>query len=180
MGLKNEALPKDKDMKVALFINFSNEAFVGMWNSKPEKFAPNGEKGDRKHMEDWKAKHYAKHLVNRELLKKGLENETSPKFPEQHPHFMELFNQAVIIDDEEIELTPEEAASAAISAGYREKSSKTDQSQQDLNPFKDQPSQTVGASASGDEDENATTVSKKSTGKSKKAKAEDGFAGLKE
>ena len=91
-------------MKTALFTNFSKEEFIGYWNGKGKKFAP----GQSLYMQDFLAKHFAKHLTNRELLRKDEtgnpvypdgEKFTSPKFPEQVPHFMALFNQAYTPDE---------------------------------------------------------------------------------
>ena len=92
-------------MKTVLFVNFSDEAFTGYWDSQAYQFAP----GQTMYMEDWKAKHFAKHLVNRELLKAGLETHTSPKEKNgviDDVYFLELFNKAVI-DSEEAEDVPE-------------------------------------------------------------------------
>lgn len=86
-------------MKTALFTNFTDEEFVGSWDGKLRKFPP----GSSLYMPDSLAQHYAKHLVNRELLRVGADGKliykdgekmTSPKFPEQVPLFMELFNKA--------------------------------------------------------------------------------------
>lgn len=91
-------------MKTALFTNFSKEEFIGFWNGKGKKFAP----GQSLYMQDFLARHFAKHLTNRELLRKREdgtpvypdgEKMTSPKFPEQNPLFMELFNQAYTPDE---------------------------------------------------------------------------------
>lgn len=91
-------------MKTALFTNFSKEEFIGYWNGKGKKFAP----GQSLYMQDFLARHFAKHLTNRELLRKDEngnpvypdgEKFTSPKFPEQVPQFMELFNQAYTPDE---------------------------------------------------------------------------------
>ena len=82
-------------MKTALFTNFSNEEFIGYWNGKPKKFSP----GQSLYMPDYLAQHFAKHLTNRELIKKGNETATSPKFPKQVPAFMELFNRAYTPDE---------------------------------------------------------------------------------
>ena len=58
-------------------------------------------------MPDWMAKHFAKHLTNQVLLSKKTdgslvypdgEKMTSPKFPEQVPMYMELFNKAYTPD----------------------------------------------------------------------------------
>lgn len=85
--------------RTALFVNFSDEAFTGFWNSQPYEFSP----GQSMYMEYWKAKHFAKHLVNRELLKlpEG-EKHQSPKNPEQDPLFMDLFNKAVFDQDHDV------------------------------------------------------------------------------
>ena len=83
----------------AQFTNFTDKEFIGYWDGKERKFAP----GQSDWMPDFLAKHFAKHLTNRELLRvnkngqpayKDGEKMTSPKFPEQVPQFMELFNKA--------------------------------------------------------------------------------------
>jgi len=89
--------------QTALFTNFSNEEYTGYYDGKPRTFAP----GESLYMPDYLARHYAKHLVNRELLRRlpdgrpvypDGEKMTSPKFPKQVPLFMELFNKAYVID----------------------------------------------------------------------------------
>ena len=87
--------PHKNMSNTALFTNFSNEEFIGYWDGKPKKFAP----GQSLYMPDYLAKHFAKHLTNRELIKKGMETATSPKFKEQVPEFMELFNRAYTPDE---------------------------------------------------------------------------------
>lgn len=86
-------------MSTALFTNFTDQEFTGYWDGKPRKFKP----GESLYMPEYLAKHYAKHLVNRELLRvnsrgdlihPGGDKMTSPKFPEHVPLFMELFNKA--------------------------------------------------------------------------------------
>ena len=92
--------------KEALFTNFSIEEFIGYWNGRPEVFAP----GQSKYMSDNLARHYAKHLVNRELIRKdgsgnpiypNGEQATSPKIQEDVPMFMKLFNKAYTPDEKE-------------------------------------------------------------------------------
>lgn len=94
-------------MKTALFVNFSSRPFTGTWDGKSKVFAP----GSKTYMPDYLAKHYAKHLVNRELTEtvKGGEVYTSPKKPEQVPQFFNLFNKAFIPDDESPEQSELEA-----------------------------------------------------------------------
>lgn len=98
--------PPKKIMKTALFTNFTDQEFIGYWDGKGKRFAP----GMSLFMPDYLAKHFAKHLVNRELLrtdKKGNlvypngEKLTSPKKPEESPIFMELFNKAYQPDETE-------------------------------------------------------------------------------
>ena len=86
-------------MKQALFYNFTDKEFIGYWDGKAKKFAP----GAKQYMEDWRAKHYAKHLANSVLIANGKESSTSPKFPEQMPDFLNLFNQACIVEDDQEE-----------------------------------------------------------------------------
>ena len=93
-------------MKTALFTNFTNEEFTGYWDGKGKTFIP----GQSLYMPDYLARHFAKHLTNRELLRidkngslvyKDGEKMTSPKKPEDVPIFMELFNKAFTPDESE-------------------------------------------------------------------------------
>lgn len=75
-------------MTTVQFVNFSNQPFSGVpymwpdpqtkeevstvdehckWDNVPDSFEP----GASRYMEDWRAEHYAKHLINRELDKIG-------------------------------------------------------------------------------------------------------------
>lgn len=98
------------EVKTVLFRNFSSEKFVGMWNKEEFPFEPN----QSMYMEDWMARHFAKHLANRELLKKGMDNDTSPKTPKDNVHFMEMFNKAYIEGSESGAVSPEKARLNAI------------------------------------------------------------------
>jgi hypothetical protein len=93
-------------MRTALFTNFSVEEFTGWWDGKPKKFKAS----ESVWMPDYLAAHFAKHLANRELLRKGPDGKpifpegeryTSPKFPDQVPQFKELFDKAFHSDDGE-------------------------------------------------------------------------------
>lgn len=88
-------------MNVSLFVNFSEEEFMGCWDGKCKKIKSK----QQIYLPDFLAKHYAKHLVNRELLRKDKqgnpiylhgEKSTSPKNPEDNALFMSLFNKAYI------------------------------------------------------------------------------------
>lgn len=96
-GAKSRIHHPHTSMKTALFTNISNKPFTGYWNGKPKTFKP----GEKIYLEEGIAKHYAKHLTNQMLLEKDLETCTSPKFPEQVPQFMEIFNQCCIVEKEE-------------------------------------------------------------------------------
>ncbi len=99
-------------MRTALFTNFTNEEFTGYWDGKGKSFKP----GQSLYMPDYLARHFAKHLTNRELLRtnpngslvyRDGEKMTSPKKPEDSPLFMELFNKAYAPDTDEEESVPE-------------------------------------------------------------------------
>ena len=53
--------------KAITFLNFTDEAFSYTWDSVPYNFLP----GQKFMMEDWKARHFAKHLANYVLNKQG-------------------------------------------------------------------------------------------------------------
>lgn len=77
--------------RVVKFINFSKEDFTYTYNNRPYTFAA----GDFRFMETNIANHFAKHLINRELLKEGRESDTSPKNPEENFYFMQLYKKAI-------------------------------------------------------------------------------------
>ena len=92
-------------MTNALFTNFTDREFIGWWDGKKRVFSP----GVSKLLPEYLARHFAKHLTNRELLEakkpdgslkyKDGEKMTSPKKPEEYPIFMEIFNQAFMPSD---------------------------------------------------------------------------------
>lgn len=77
--------------KIVKFTNFSNEDFTWTWNKVPYTFPAR----EFRFMETNIANHFAKHLINRELLKKGRENDTSPKVQAENVYFMELYKKAI-------------------------------------------------------------------------------------
>lgn len=82
--------------KIVKFINFSNEDFTYTWNKVPYVFPA----GEFRFMEKNLGDHFAKHLVNRELLKLGKENDTSPKPKDGNVYgdnesFKELYMKAI-------------------------------------------------------------------------------------
>lgn len=80
-----------------MFFNFTSKPFTGYWNGKPKTFKPD----EKKYMPEYLARHFAKHLTNQVLIEAGKETSTSPKFPEQVPEFMEVFNKAFICKESE-------------------------------------------------------------------------------
>lgn len=79
-------------MPVACFYNFSDFEFTWAWGGEAMTFAPK----EKKFMPAYLAQHFAKHLVNRELQRMGLDHECSPKQPEDAPTFNKLFRTAYI------------------------------------------------------------------------------------
>jgi len=111
-------------MKTALFVNFTEEEFIGYWDGKGKKFVP----GASLYMPDYLARHFAKHLVNRELLRKDRagnliykdgEKFTSPKKPEEVPIFMELFGKAYIPDTDDELAQPKDDIDALINSANK-------------------------------------------------------------
>lgn len=110
--------------KTALFINFTDQEFTGYWNGKGRKYPS----GTSEYMPDYLASHFAKHLVNRELLRvkpdgqmiyKDGDKMTSPKFPEQFPVYMDLFNKAYISDDQDAPGEDTDSLDAIIGAANK-------------------------------------------------------------
>jgi len=57
-----------QEVKSIVFKNFTDEEFVCSWDSVPYRFSA----GKEMYVEDWKAHHFAKHLVDRVMHKKGM------------------------------------------------------------------------------------------------------------
>lgn len=95
-------------MQKARFKNWTDRPFTGYWNGKAKTYGP----GEGATMPLYLAAHYAKHLANRELLRRhkdgtlvheGGEAMTSPKKPEEMPLFQKFLQNAVTPSKEEIE-----------------------------------------------------------------------------
>ena len=78
--------------KIVLFRNPTGEDFTGMWNSVSEVIKA----GSSRHMELWRALHYAKHLIDRELNKRNVPT----NFLEERKKLMDQ----IIVDEEVIEV----------------------------------------------------------------------------
>lgn len=90
--------------QTALFVNFTDQEFIGYWDGKGRKYPA----GSSEYMPDYLARHYAKHLVNRELLRTNPDGSliypngdkmTSPKNIDDAPLFRDLFYKAYIPDN---------------------------------------------------------------------------------
>jgi hypothetical protein len=57
-----------EEVKSIVFKNFTKEEFVCSWDGTPYRFAP----GKEMYVEDWKAHHFAKHLVNHVMHKANM------------------------------------------------------------------------------------------------------------
>ena len=119
-------------MKTALFTNFTDQEFIGYWDGKGKKFDP----GQSLYMPDYLAKHFAKHLTNRELLRidgngnlihKDGDKITSPKKPEQVPMFMDLFNKAYTPGETEELGDQKDDVDALINSANKNRSAKLKQ-----------------------------------------------------
>src|SRR5258708_39392894 len=60
-----------KPVSIVMFHNFSNQPFSWMWDKVQYDFDP----GQTVHMEDWKAEHFTKHLVDREMNRLGVKTD---------------------------------------------------------------------------------------------------------
>jgi len=117
-------------LKTALFTNWTNEDFTGYWDGKGKTISA----GKSLWMPDYLAKHFAKHLTNRELLRtddkgnlvyKNGDKFTSPKKPEQVPLFTELFNKAYKSDETEEMGTEKDDIDALIDSANKNKQEKS-------------------------------------------------------
>lgn len=86
-------------MKTVQFFNYSTEVFTFTWDKEPITIQP----GQKIWLMDWLAAHGAKHLANRELIKRGFVNDTSPKDPNKNENFLKYFNMAFLDEGEKSE-----------------------------------------------------------------------------
>src|SRR6266481_3456996 len=57
-----------KEVKSVVFRNFTKEEFVCSWDGTPYRFVA----GKEMYVEDWKAEHFAKHLIDKVMHRKGM------------------------------------------------------------------------------------------------------------
>lgn len=84
-------------VKIVTFFNFTSEPFSAAWDKAVYNFAP----GEKVRMEDWKARHFAKHLVDKWCFDNGKENRR------KEDAFINKMAEAII----------EDGSSAATTAG---------------------------------------------------------------
>jgi hypothetical protein len=78
--------------KIVLFHNSTEEDFEGQWNKVTEVIKA----GKSRHMELWRARHYAKHLIDRELNKQNVKTDNQLE--------REKLYKTIVIDEEVIEV----------------------------------------------------------------------------
>jgi hypothetical protein len=129
--MQQQETPEERN-KVVLFVNFSDQVFSsvkphevrGGQMGKPMMIVDENckwagedytfEAGSSRYMPKWKADHFARHLVNRELLRVGMDNDTSPKRPTHNPRYMALYNKAVIVDPEAMPISESKSEEEAM------------------------------------------------------------------
>ena len=84
------------EVKSVVFKNFTDKEFVCSWDGVPYRFAP----GKEMYVEDWKARHFAKHLVDGIMHKRNL---ITTNMKEREP----LLKRA--LPDEQVAISAEEA-----------------------------------------------------------------------
>lgn len=82
------------EVKSVVFKNFTDEDFVCSWDGVPYRFPA----GKEMYVEDWKAEHFAKHLVDRVMNKAGMI--TSNKI-ERDPLLAQALPDGVTLDADE-------------------------------------------------------------------------------
>lgn len=140
---KEEArrLQEITEEKISKFTNFAEEEFTGYWDGRPHTF----KSGQSKYIQDFKAKHFATALANRELLRIKLDEDgqivrdvlghpiflipngdtyTNPKKPEDVPQFMQLYNRAYQKgQDDEASVKTKNEVSSELGVPVRERKS---------------------------------------------------------
>ncbi len=119
-----------KEAVSIVFKNFTNEEFVCSWDGTPYRFAP----GKEMYVEDWKAEHFAKHLVDRVMHKAG--QITTNKFERDVLLAKALPGEPTISQEEAIDLNAREAV-AEVKAEKKSKTSKKVVVEEEFSGLKD-------------------------------------------
>jgi len=128
--------------KAVLFTNYTNKDFTWTWGNVPYTFKA----GQSVYMEDWKANHFAKHLIDRELQEQGRQVDDSKrkellakcfgeeiKVPETKMNDTLLNENAELEFEEEIEEVKEEVAEIKEKKRPGRKAKIEDEDEKDLN-----------------------------------------------
>ena len=107
-----------EEVKSVLFKNFTNEEFVCSWDGVPYRFAA----GKEMYVEDWKATHFAKHLVDRVMHKKNM---ITTNMMERNKFLAQALPTEVAITPEEALDTNMRAEIAEKTAEIKEKKTKS-------------------------------------------------------
>ena len=106
------------EVKSVVFKNFDTEEFVCSWDSVPYRFAP----GKEMYVEDWKAAHFAKHLVNKVMNRGGM---ITTNMVQRNPLLEKALPDSVAITPEEALDTNTREEIAEKTKEIKEKAKKT-------------------------------------------------------
>lgn len=106
------------EVRSVLFKNFTDKEFVCSWDSVPYRFPP----GREQYVEDWKADHFAKHLVDRVMQEKGMI--TSNKVERDMFLALALPGEESITQDEALDKKAREEVAEAKEEVKKKKTSK--------------------------------------------------------
>jgi len=81
--------PFQPPVSIVTFFNFTDQEFTGYWDKTPYHFAP----GEKMRMEDWKAKHFAKHLADQFCFSMNKPNRRKEQA------FIDIMAKAIIAGD---------------------------------------------------------------------------------
>lgn len=87
-------MAEKREVKSVVFKNFTDEEFVCSWDSVPYRFPP----GKEMYVEDWKAIHFAKHLVDKVMNKKRM---ITSNMVERNKFLVQALPEAEIISADE-------------------------------------------------------------------------------
>lgn len=99
--------------KIVLFHNPTDEDFTGQWDKIEEVIKA----GASRHMELWRAKHYAKHLIDRELNKRNIVTNNQIE--------RDALFATIVIDEEVIEVPSQNVASEIVNIEKKKTAKKT-------------------------------------------------------